>query len=258
MKAVSFSLYGDKDIYNCGAVSNVKLVAEHLPGWTAYFFLGPSVTRSLEDSLIELGARIVRVNEAETPIAMTWRFRAASLDNITHVIFRDCDSRISSREASCVQQWVQSGKFYHIIRDHPWHSSPIMGGLWGVTGKSELHHVAQVAREEASLYEDAYGLDQRLVSERIYPRAMESGSYYVHDAFRSREKGVTRPPERQDGSFMGERISCDGSYDQKDREAVASHERSFVRRAILRTIDIFLGARSGAQAFIGYIDKWRF
>ena len=254
MKAVSFSLYGDKGIYNCGAVSNAQLVAQYLPGWTAIFFLGPSVVRSLEESLLELGARIVRVNEAETPIAMTWRFRATSLHNITHVLFRDCDSRISPREASCVRQWVESGKSYHIIRDHPWHSSPIMGGLWGVTGKSELEYVAQVSLQAASLYEDVYGLDQRLVSERVYPRAIKSGSYFVHDAFRSIEKGSTRPPDRQDGGFMGERIFCDGSYDQNDRKAVVSHERSWVRRAILRAVDILLGARSRAQMSNGLIN----
>ena len=230
---VSFSLYGDKDIYNCGAVENAKLIPKVLPGWRATFFLGVSVSESLERKLQSLGAMTLRINESETPIAMTWRFRAAYLDEVSHILFRDCDSRITKREVSCIQQWLNSGKSYHIIRDHPWHASPIMGGLWGVSGSSEIEYIRSMLNGNLLDFVDDYGLDQKLVSEYVYPRAIEFGNYFVHDAFRSRERGRMRPPPRKEGAFMGERILCDGSHNQADRQVVISHENSWLRRLAL-------------------------
>jgi hypothetical protein len=238
-RVVSFSLYGDQDIYNCGALVNAAQIPSILPGWRTVFFLGGSVSPDLEKRLRLLGATTYRVDEAETPFAMTWRFRAVSLEGVSHILFRDCDSRITPREVSCVSQWIESGKCYHIIRDHPWHASPIMGGLWGVTGKTELDYVGTAVPKERGGLDDIYGLDQRFVSEEIYPRALKLDSYLVHDAFRSRERGRLRPPPRVNGGFIGERVFCDGSFEEAERFAVTSHERSWWKRFVLSLSDLW-------------------
>ena len=235
---MSFSLYGDKDIYSCGALANVAEITSRLPGWRPVFYLGGSVSPDLEKSLSLLGAITFRVDGAETPFAMTWRFRAVFLEGVSHVLFRDCDSRITPREVSCISQWIDSGKSYHIIRDHPWHASPIMGGLWGVAGRTELNFVGSALSKISIDPDDTYGFDQRFVSQEIYPRAISRNDYLVHDAFRSRERGRLRPPPRKNGSFMGERIFCDGSYEEDERLAVTAHERSWLKRAALAIADL--------------------
>lgn len=240
-KIVSFSLYGDKEIYNCGAVANAAQIPSVLPGWRTVFFLGDSVSSDLEGKLTRQGATTYRVSGAETPFAMTWRFRAVFLEAVSHVLFRDCDSRITPREAVCISQWLDSGKSYHIIRDHPWHASPIMGGLWGVTGKTELDYVGQVLLNERLRSDDTYGIDQTLVSQEIYPRAINLNSYLVHDAFRSRERNRMRPPPRENGSFMGERVLCGEYYEEAERLAVISHERSRLKRFALVLSDFQSG-----------------
>jgi hypothetical protein len=252
---VSFSLYGDKDIYNCGALANAAEIPKSLPGWRTVFYLGGSVSPALETSLRQLGATTFRVDGAETPLAMTWRFRAVFLDGVSHVLFRDCDSRITPREVSCISQWIDSGKSYHIIRDHPWHASPIMGGLWGVAGRTELSYVGTVLPKKGSGLDDTYGLDQRLVSNAIYPRALSLNSYLVHDAFRSRERGRLRPPPRENGSFMGERVFCDGSYEEAERLAVVSHERSSLKRIALYISDFGHGRVGGLKSRRHLADK---
>jgi len=44
---------------------------------------------------------------------------------------RDLDSRVTEREVAAVNEWLESNKTLHSMRDHPWHTVPIMGGGWG-------------------------------------------------------------------------------------------------------------------------------
>ena len=62
---------------------------------------------------------------------MFWRFFAHDETDCEYVVFRDADSRISKREKMAVDEWIQSGKSIHIMRDHPYHTVPILGGMWG-------------------------------------------------------------------------------------------------------------------------------
>jgi hypothetical protein len=41
---------------------------------------------------------------------------------------RDADSFIEPREVAAVNEWMRSGKFGHIMRDHPWHGAVMLGG----------------------------------------------------------------------------------------------------------------------------------
>ena len=34
-----------------------------------------------------------------------------------------------------MSEWVDSGKLVHVMRDHPYHTEPIMGGMWGCKAK---------------------------------------------------------------------------------------------------------------------------
>ena len=36
------------------------------------------------------------------------------------------------REIAAVQEWWQSEKSFHIMRDHPQHQTAILGGMWGI------------------------------------------------------------------------------------------------------------------------------
>ena len=47
------------------------------------------------------------------------------------VLSRDLDSRLSAREEAATQEWLHSGLAVHAMRDHPHHTQPLMGGMWG-------------------------------------------------------------------------------------------------------------------------------
>jgi len=65
---------------------------------------------------------------------MSWRFLVASDPNIERYVIRYIDSRLSRREKLAVDEWIASGKQFHVMRDHPSHSNYAMrGGMWGGT-----------------------------------------------------------------------------------------------------------------------------
>ena len=47
------------------------------------------------------------------------------------LLSRDLDSRISQREVDAVTEWLESGRPIHVMRDHPGHDTPMLGGMWG-------------------------------------------------------------------------------------------------------------------------------
>ena len=75
---------------------------------------------------------------------------------------RDADSRIDARDRWCIDEFLKSTKDYHVIRDHMWHTSRIMGGTFG--WKKCIPDL------EISLdREIAYGGDELVLVEKVYP-----------------------------------------------------------------------------------------
>jgi hypothetical protein len=68
---------------------------------------------------------------------MLWRFFAIDDPNVDVVIFRDCDSRVSEREAVAVQEWLRSGTAMHRMHECPEHwNAQVMGGMWGIHARA--------------------------------------------------------------------------------------------------------------------------
>ena len=51
---------------------------------------------------------------------------------VDYLLSRDLDSRPSDREVSAVNEWLESNKSFHFMRDHPQHGTTVLGGGWGV------------------------------------------------------------------------------------------------------------------------------
>jgi len=134
-KIISYSLWGDKPMYNVGAIHNAHLANEIYPGWISRFYLGRSVPNETIKEIKAIdNTQIVIVESADDWTGMFWRFFAIDDSDVT--IFRDTDSRLSNRERIAVNEWLESYQPLHIMRDHPLHSERIMGGMWGVKSKA--------------------------------------------------------------------------------------------------------------------------
>ena len=77
---------------------------------------------------------MVRV-ESDGTYGTFWRFRPLFESQHERVLVRDIDSRITWRDVRCVNEWIDSGKKFLMIRDHDEHyKTPIMAGMFGVQG----------------------------------------------------------------------------------------------------------------------------
>ena len=135
-KIISFSLWGDNAKYLNGAHENIKLQKKLFQTWICRFYVHDSVPRTFVSHLKDLAEVVEKTGDLggnmDAP-GMFWRFEVIKDPDVERFIVRDVDSRISQRDKNAVTDWIYSGKNFHIIRDHRFHSTRIMGGMWGAT-----------------------------------------------------------------------------------------------------------------------------
>lgn len=210
-------------MYLFGAIRNAESIGNFFPGWVARFYVGSSVSNDVCKRLSACGAEVVPMQGKEDASAMFWRFLAFSDPNVELALSRDCDSRFTKREAAAVQEWLASGKTFHIIRDHPYHDCCMLGGLWGAWTAS-LSHLAGLVY--ASQPKGFYNEDQLFLKKYVYP--LTRGNACVHDSFFCREKDSRPfPMQREEHySFIGEAYDEHDIPRQADRDTLAKAESS--------------------------------
>lgn len=235
-KAISYSLWGDSAVYLIGIVRNAEYIAQNLPDWEMVVWYDSNILIKYEKTLArlrELGAqcyfRPERImNSSITEYGTFWRFRTIDLKKYSHIIFRDADSRLSPREMAAVEEWIQSEKTLHVIRDHPYHSQPypikkpgILGGLWGLRpAGTKVNMGVMIANyyESRKFKPSGYGSDAELL---VVFLDFFKDSLMIHD-----EVGGTGQPfplPRDGFSFCGERIDEDERPSHNDRNALKNH-----------------------------------
>jgi len=204
MKYISFSLWGDKPIYNIGAIRNAEQSKEIYPDWKVIIYYDNSVPNKTIEELKNLDVELIDMS-SKNIYGMFWRFFAVNMEDCEYVIFRDTDSRLSIREKMAVDQWILSGKSLHIMRDHPYHKIPagnnqlgILGGMWGIKGNSiPINNMIENSVLSKSYN---YGSDQTFLKE-IY-------SQFINNKFTNDEffENCPFPIKRENNRFVGERI----------------------------------------------------
>ncbi len=195
-KVISFSLWGDKPMYTVGAVKNADLALEVYPGWICRYYVGKSVPLDIVNSLIERGnTEVFVMSEQGDWTSMFWRFYAASDPEVDVMLSRDTDSRLTVREKAAVDDWLSGDKLFHIMRDHPFHSTEILGGMWGVrNGIPDL-------KESILQYKkgDFWQIDQNFLKEKVFSAIINS--VCIHDEFFSNSPF---PKDREGLEFVGQ------------------------------------------------------
>ena len=131
-RVISFSVWGDNHAYTAGAVANALIAPKVYPGWVCRFYCDSKVPTDDLKALIDLGAEIVMKPESDDFMGLYWRFEPMYDDpTIERFIVRDTDSRLNGREKDAVDEWIESGHLFHIMRDNPSHNIYVMGGMWG-------------------------------------------------------------------------------------------------------------------------------
>lgn len=182
MKVISFSLWGSNPVYTIGAIRNAEIAKDLFPDWKCIFYCFDCVPTNIIETLASMDNVEVRMisREGDTRGAFN-RFLPAAEEGIDYYISRDTDSRLSPREKIAVDAWIESGKDFHIMRDHPYHGTAIMAGMWGIKG-GILKDLEQSIDHFKATTEK--GQDQSFLTKIIYPLvSREDISCLVHDPF---------------------------------------------------------------------------
>jgi hypothetical protein len=173
-RIIAFSLYNAWAKYTVNAVINCMLAPAVYPGWVCRFYVDDTVPPGIVALLRTFDyVELVQMPRHQDAGAMLWRFLPAGEPGVDAMISRDADSWLGSREAACVQDWLASGREFHIIRDHCHHTRPIMGGLWGARGGA----LPEMAKWVADFC--CYGTyDQGFLAERVYPLAVSRSLFH--------------------------------------------------------------------------------
>lgn len=136
---VSFSLFGKDphDIYYPGSLRNAEAYLRYAPDVSVRFYVGRLPWEWASKNLATLpNVELVKFDtRPEDQTATMWRFLALKDSGYDFYLFRDVDSRPIERERVAVQEWLDSNRQFHVMRDHPYHNVPMMAGLWGVRGE---------------------------------------------------------------------------------------------------------------------------
>lgn len=229
-KIISFCLWGDNKMYTKGAIYNVLLAKKIYPGWVCRFYIPhptyktykykhPSYNNSdiadnMEESnnvplniiteLKKLGAEIIFVKEDGTYKSFFWRMRAIDDPEVNIMIVRDCDSRLTYRERKAVDYWLKSKKQFHIMRDHNWHTTEILGAMWGIKKNGSIKNISDILDyKDIKKCNVKYGIDQKILKEKIYP--LIKNDCIIHDEIVKYEKNcLSFPSKRHKNQYVGQ------------------------------------------------------
>lgn len=210
-KIISLSLWGDDPKYCIGAVRNAELALIHYPGWQCRFYVpvGEGLhPTTLGKTLCKLetmpNTEVAIVMEPSSWHGMFWRFLPASEDDVDVFISRDCDSRISAREASAVKEWMAGPHLVHSMADHPYHFNPkagLMGGMFGMK-RHACPQMEGLINKFKAKYPDAWQCDQDFLRDYIFPLVARK----IHPTSDIHPGCDRFPLPRENDAFVGEII----------------------------------------------------
>ncbi|XP_040581410.1 uncharacterized protein [Lepeophtheirus salmonis] len=209
-KVMSYTYYANSltndeatHAYIKGIAANVQSIKKFFPGWAMRLYYDVHSTHPLYKDMCRLVCQNnhvdlcnvrnlpgVPLKNASSLFGMLWRFFPTLDPQVDIIGSRDLDSVFTEREVAAVQEWMNSDKILHAMRDHPQHKTEILGGLW------EANVVSQKARNlwkkswddlivdtSAWTGKSGRGNDQRLLTRYIWniwghKNALHHDSYF--------------------------------------------------------------------------------
>lgn len=218
MNYISYSLFGSNPKYLVGALRNAEQAPIFYPDFRTIFYCGRGVPDDVIAGLRERGAAI----EFRTPrwpsIPLIERHAVVERPDADVVLVRDADSRFSDRESRAVEAWLQSDSLFHCMRDFPFHTNPIMGGMWGIRKPLTLEITTSFKRWASDKHFPRwFGVDQQFLAEVVWPQVAHTAMQ--HDSFQIFSNGLDFPTTPvADGSFVGEIWDEHDKPTQSDRD----------------------------------------
>lgn len=131
MKVFSFCIFGNQQKYLDGLIKNIEIINKEFPDFYIWIYSGTSITAEYIKKLETFhNIKYIQTKYDDMKLAYI-RLLPIEDQNVEIFFSRDTDSRITERDIWCINEFIKSDKKYHTIRDHYYHKSNIMVGLFG-------------------------------------------------------------------------------------------------------------------------------
>jgi hypothetical protein len=213
LKVISFCLYGNEEKYTLGAIKNADIALDIYPDWRCWFYIHqPSVSKEIIERLQEYpNVRIILQEKLIVPII--WKYFPMDDPHVGVMLSRNTDSILSFREKHAVEEWLRSGKRFHVIRDHPDHASA-SGLISSMIGCRHLEYWTgwEPIIKKYSSRTGECDLDIIIFRNELYPLISKYDDLYVSASFGRVESVCHDMPDEYDPEthFVGEYWHQDG------------------------------------------------
>lgn len=173
---IAYTLFGDNPRYCESVIANVAVAAHLFAHWCCRVYLDDSVPFSIRQRLIDAGAQVVDMSGAarDGVHPLMWRFLVVDDPDVDRYLIRDADSLLSEREQAAVEQWLDSDRWFHHIRDYFTHTELILAGLWGGC-RGALPPLKPSMQDWLALQSDVTRFaDQIFLREQVWPTLRQS------------------------------------------------------------------------------------
>lgn len=202
-----------------GMVKAATVAPALYPGWQVRVYHSPQLQIDIFQTLQAIGSH-VKLVDVSGPLSKHqasahqklhpsfWNMLVASDPTVEAYVVRDLRYALSRRESLAVEEWIESGRKFHIIKDHPSHHPSVMAivpGLWGARGASAIPNMALLLQEfndadsdnNSNSLKDGDQIVQSFLWEKILPLA--KGDCFQHDSYYCEESGgVAFPTTRSE------------------------------------------------------------
>jgi len=189
---ISYSLWGDHPRYLATALRNARIARDVYPGWTCRFHHDDTVPRETLEGLAGVGAELRPMPRHVAMEGLMWRFLVAGDPEVDRFLVRDADSLLTVRERIAVDDWLASGRRFHLMRDWYSHTDLVLAGLWDGCG-GVLSGIAQeIDRFVGPNDLVDRKLDQRFLADVVWPSIRDD--VLTHDDYFGCFGAVPFPP----------------------------------------------------------------
>ena len=208
-KYVVFQIWGNDPLFLIGLIENVKLSPQIYPKWKIRIYYNDVPDHWLL-RIKKYPVELIKETFNKKIKFQIWRILPLFDKKVDIFICRDADSRINYREKAAVDNWLESEKPLHIMRDHPrGHKSIILAGMCGFNNRvirktiklkdSDLIHKLKLNDRDT---------DQEFLRKFIFP--FFAHNHIAHDKYNHFNYGCegdfppVDPTKRKICNFVGE------------------------------------------------------
>jgi GR25 family glycosyltransferase involved in LPS biosynthesis len=170
-KVISYCIYGNNIKYLNGLLKNITIINNKLPDFFIYIYCGCDINQEIIDKCRSFNNINLIQTDIQDSELMSYRMLPITYNDISICFSRDVDSPITDRDIWTMNDFINSNKLFHIVRDHYWHKNKIMGGIYGIKKelKINIYDEFNKWKKDNNITKFYYGTDERFLQEYLYP-----------------------------------------------------------------------------------------